>query len=144
MKLRNLIWVVAAVLAASAGLSAQSCSMGAVAGTYAMSCSGWLTVAAPATVIPVAVLGTVTISPDGSGSGSATQSAAGTVTTSTLTGVSMTIKSDCTGTVKYVTEGVPMEHLIVFSRATGEATSIFTKNPYVPTTVLCKFTPIVK
>ena len=143
MKLRNVIWVIAAALSVSSALQAQTCSMGAVAGTYSLSCSGWVTVAAPATVLPAVVMGTLTVAPDGSAAATYTQSLAGNVTSSTATGTA-TVKPDCTGTLKYTTDNVTIEHQWVFSRASGEATSIFTKNPYAPTTMLCKLTPIVK
>jgi len=145
MKCRNLIGAIAALFAVSAALPAQSCSLGPVTGTYAWSCSGWVTVAAPATVVPMVGLGTATVDADGHFSGTYTQSVAGNVTSGKNTG-KLTVKPDCTATIQYQVDNdtVTVEHQGALIPQTGEVITIFSKNPYMPTTAVCKFTHIAR
>jgi len=140
---RNLISMLAVLLATSFSLSAQGvCTMAVASGTYLYSGDGWVTGTA-GTLAPISVLGVATIDADGTVSGLFTQSLAGNVTTGTIAGTA-TMASNCVGAVKYSVnnETETYEMKLVLIPNTGEIHSMFTKNPAAPTTMICKFTRI--
>ena len=145
MTSRNLIWVVALALAVSAGVYAQTnCSIGVASGTYIYSGDGWVATA-PGTLAPTSAIGLLTIDGDGMLTGTYTQSISGNVTTGEIKG-SVAIAPDCTGTIKYTLEysNAAYEMKLVLVPQTGDIHALFSKTPTLATTMVCKFTRIVR
>jgi hypothetical protein len=84
-----------------------SCSLSNIAGSYAFTASGSLS---PSTDTPFAVAGVLNIDANGNASGSDTANGLGLVVARTFTG-SVTVNSDCTGTVNLTFVGAPFDGL---------------------------------
>jgi hypothetical protein len=77
--------------------------------------------------------------------GTYTQSISGNVTTGEIKG-SVAIAPDCTGTIKYTLEysNAAYEMKLVLVPQTGDIHALFSKTPTLATTMVCKFTRIVR
>jgi hypothetical protein len=81
-------------------LHAQSCSTLNTVGRYVVACSGFLSPAANAPLVPAKILGTATADYSGTFNGSATASIGGGIVKQTATGTEQ-LNRDCTGTITY-------------------------------------------
>jgi hypothetical protein len=89
------------ILAAAFGqYNANSCGGNTTAGTYAVSCSGFITPGPNASLVPLTILGTVTAGDNAFFSGLATNSVGGTVFPQIIAGQATTA-GDCTGAITY-------------------------------------------
>ena len=88
------------------------CSNDTVAGTYVVSCEGFITPVANGPSFPMTVLGTVTGDSSGNFSGIATNMVAGAMTTAPVAGPAQ-VNSDCTGKITY-NKGTPGEMNVQF------------------------------
>jgi hypothetical protein len=132
-------------MAASTGVYAQmNCSIGAATGSFIYSGDGWVATA-PGTIAPASAIGLLTIDADGVVTGTYTQSIAGNITTGEIKG-SLTINSDCTGTLKYTLEysTAAYEMKLVLVPQTGDMHALFSKTPTLATTMICKFSRIAR
>jgi hypothetical protein len=87
--------------------NANACTANTTAGTYAITCTGFIAPGPNLAQVPMTVLGTLTGDSTGSFSGVVTNSVGGTVFSSTLAGQSSTAP-DCTGSITY-NKGKPDE-----------------------------------
>jgi hypothetical protein len=87
--------------------NSNACGPHTTAGTYVVSCSGFITPGPQFQSLPVTILGTVVGDNAGSFSGSALNSVAGSFTPAPVSGQANTA-SDCTGTITY-NKGTPGE-----------------------------------
>lgn len=116
-----------------------NCTIGQVSGTYATSCSGWITVA-PGTTLPAVAIGLIVIGNDNSVTATHIQVVGGVANPGKSTGT-VTLNRDCTATLKGIVNDDPnakLEQVGVFVPHTGEFKSVFTFNGGYPTTSLCK------
>ena len=82
------------------GLQAQYCFTTTTAGRYVVACSGYLSPAPSAPLVPAKILGTATADGEGNFSGSATASIGGGILKQTVKGTEQ-LNHDCTGTITY-------------------------------------------
>ena len=151
MKLRNVILSAVCALALSAGLNAQgSCQAYQLAGTYAVTYSGWTTVGVvnniPASV-PAVGVGIATIDEKGALSTSVTAMFAGNPLTMTVSGkvevtsdCKLTIKASCAEGCTWTLAGVFVRSSSMFGNSPKEAHLVVTSQTSdgvaMPTTTL--------
>src|SRR5262249_46492554 len=94
-------------MAQSQDSAAPSCTLGNIAGSYAFTASGSVS---PSTDTPFAAVGVLNIDEHGNASGSDTANALGVAVARTFRGT-ITVNSDCTGTVSLNFVGAPFDGL---------------------------------
>jgi hypothetical protein len=96
-------------MAQSQETAAPSCTISNIAGSYAFTAIGSVS---PSTDTPFAAVGVLNIDANGNASGSDTANALGVAVARTFTGT-ITVNSDCTGTVNLNFVGAPFDGLAV-------------------------------
>ena len=134
-------WIICIILITAAALSAQGpfCSNQTSAGTYAVTCSGWVAAGPGGSLVPVMHVGIATGDESGNWIGTTTVNIAGQTTfTAAVTGKAVT-NSDCTGSVTY-NKGTPNEMNVTYVvlRDKGETRGLITDKGQVVTCVLTR------
>jgi hypothetical protein len=78
----------------------QSCSNATIHGTYALTCSGYVSPAANAPQLPFSAIGAIKIEYNGSAAGTAKASLGGAILDQVVSGIAV-VNADCTSTVSY-------------------------------------------
>ena len=78
----------------------QSCSNVTIRGTYALTCTGYVSPAAGAPQVPFSAIGTIKVEYNGAAAGTAKASLGGAILDQTVSGTAV-VNADCTSTVSY-------------------------------------------
>jgi hypothetical protein len=99
-RIGSIFTLLPAFLLLVSSLQAQVCSTMNTVGRYVVACSGYLSPAPNAPLVPAKILGTATADYSGTFNGSATASIGGGILTQTVKGTEQ-LNGDCTGTITY-------------------------------------------